>query len=254
MTIQEPYPPILRKAAYPASPRSKVALRDCIEELIQMNVLRKVGSNESVDITTPVVIVWQKDKARMVGDFRALNSYTVPDRYPMPKIDEALSGMKDAKFITSMDLLKGFHQNVVKPESRKYLRIICHMGVFEYLRMPFGIKNAPSHFQRMMNCEFGGLMREKWLIVYIDDLIIYSKTWDEHVSRLQIVLDIVIKMGMKISLKKCKFCFKELKALGHIVPGLTLAVNQKLSSWSIAQTNICKFKRIAILLGLCKLL
>ena len=125
-----------------------------------------------------------------------------------------------------MGVLKGFHQNVVAEDSRKHLRIICHLGVYEYQRMPFGIKNAPSHFQRMMDMEFHKLLLEKWLIIYIDDIISCSNTWKEHVERLSQVLDIVIKMGMKISLKKCKFGFNELKALGHIVSGLTIAVDQ----------------------------
>ena len=225
LTIDKPYPPALRKAAYPASPRAREELRNCIEELLHMGVLRKVGINEQVDITTPVVVVWQHGKARMVGDFRILNTYTEPDRYPMPRINESLSHLKNAKFITTMDVLKGFHQNVVHPNSRQYLRIICFMGIYEYLRMPFGIKNAPSHFQRMMDSEFHKELSEGWLIIYIDDIIIASITWEEHLSRLDRVLAIVINMGMKISLKKCNFCFSELKALGHIVSGLTLAID-----------------------------
>ncbi|MBW0558621.1 hypothetical protein O181_098336 [Austropuccinia psidii MF-1] len=87
----------------------------------------------------------------MVGDFRGLNTYTVPDRYPIPKIQIALTKTSQAVYITTMDALKGFHQNVGTPRAIKYLRIIVHCGVYEYLRMPFAIKNAPSHFQRMMN-------------------------------------------------------------------------------------------------------
>ena len=121
-----------------------------------------------------------------------------------------------------MDALKGFHQNRVTDKARRYLRIITHKGVYEYLRMPFGIKNAPSHFQRMMNSVFLAELAEGWLIVYIDDIIICSKTWDEHVHRLGIVLQKVIDINMKISLKKCAFGFRELIALGHVVSGLSL--------------------------------
>jgi hypothetical protein len=104
---------------------------------VRLNVLRKVGHNEVVEITTPVIIAWHNGKSRMVGDFRALNTYTAADRYPIPKISETLTNLAKAKFLTSMDVLKGFHQNVIAPESRKYLRIICHKGIYEYLRMPF---------------------------------------------------------------------------------------------------------------------
>jgi len=125
-----------------------------------------------------------------------------------------------------MEALKGFHQNRVTDKARRYLRIITHKGVYEYLRMPFGIKNAPSHFQRMMNSVFLAELAEGWLIVYIDDIIICSKTWDEHVYRLGIVLQKVIDINMKISLKKCAFGFRELIALGHVVSGLSLCIDQ----------------------------
>ncbi|MBW0593136.1 hypothetical protein O181_132851 [Austropuccinia psidii MF-1] len=102
-------------------------------------------------MTTPVIVAWHNGKSRMVGDFRALNTYTVPERYPIPKIQISLTQISQAVYITTMDALKGFHQNVLTQRARKYLRIIVHGGVYEYLRMPFGIKNAPSHFQRMIN-------------------------------------------------------------------------------------------------------
>ena len=92
--------------------------------------------------------------------------------------------------------------------------------------MPFGIKNAPSHFQRMMDTEFHQELSEGWLIIYIDDIIIFTETWEEHLSKLSLVLKKVIKMNMRISLKKCQFGFQELKALGHVVSGLTLAIDQ----------------------------
>ncbi|MBW0555554.1 hypothetical protein O181_095269 [Austropuccinia psidii MF-1] len=124
----------------------------------------------------------------MVGDFRALNTYTVTDRYPIPRIQIALTKISQAVYITTMNSLKGFNQNVVTPRERKYLKIIFHCGVYEYLRMPFGIKNEPSDFQRMMNKIFPEELSEQWLIIYIDDIIVCSKTWEEHMNRLFRVL------------------------------------------------------------------
>ena len=225
LTISKPYPPILRRAPYPASPRSREAIKEHIDNLVKMKIIRKVSPGEEVDMTTPVVIAWHNDKSRLCGDFRALNSVTVPIRYPMPKISESLTNLAKAKYITTMDVLKGFHQNIVHKDSRKFLRIICYLGVYEYLRMPFGIKNAPSHFQRMMDTEFYNELREGWLIIYIDDIIIFSQNYDEHLLRLDLVLKRTISMNMKISLPKCNFCFNELKALGHVVSGLTLGID-----------------------------
>ncbi|MBW0525800.1 hypothetical protein O181_065515 [Austropuccinia psidii MF-1] len=117
-------------------------------------VLRKVGHGEQVEVTTLVIITWHNGRSIMVGDFRALSTYTIPDRYPIPRIHETLTQLSQSNFITAMDALKGFHQNVLTGNSKRLLRIIVHCGIFEYIRMPFGIKNAPSHYQRMMNTIF----------------------------------------------------------------------------------------------------
>ncbi|MBW0590805.1 hypothetical protein O181_130520 [Austropuccinia psidii MF-1] len=125
-----------------------------------------------------------------------------------------------------MDVLKGFDQNVVTPRARKYLRIIVYCGVYEYLRMPFGIKNAPSHFQKIMNKIFPEELSEGWLIIYIDDIIVCSKTWEEHMYRLSRALMKIQSVNMKVSLKQCHFGFKELKALGQVVSGLSLGIDK----------------------------
>ncbi|MBW0489314.1 hypothetical protein O181_029029 [Austropuccinia psidii MF-1] len=141
-----------------------------------MDVIIKIGHNEIVEITTPVLITWNDGKSRLCGDFRSLNSYTKADRYVIPRIPPALDKLAKAKYITKMDCMKGFHQNQVKPSSMKLLIIICHMGIYEYTRMPFGIKNVPDHFQRMMDTIFQEEILEGWMVVYIDDIIIYSET------------------------------------------------------------------------------
>ncbi|MBW0537218.1 hypothetical protein O181_076933 [Austropuccinia psidii MF-1] len=102
-----------------------------------MDVIRKIGHNEIVEITTPVLITWNDGKYRLCGDFRALNNYTKADRYPIPRIPYALDKLAKPKYITKMDFMKGFQQNGVKPNSMILLRIICHMDIYEYTRMPF---------------------------------------------------------------------------------------------------------------------
>ncbi|MBW0499260.1 hypothetical protein O181_038975 [Austropuccinia psidii MF-1] len=129
--VERPYPPMLRRPPYPESLEN--------------------GHNEIVEITTPVLITWHDGKSWLCGDFRALNNYTKADRYPIPRIPHALDKLAKAKYITKMDFMKGFHQNGVKPNSMKILRHICHMGIYEYTRMLFGIKIEPGNFQRMMD-------------------------------------------------------------------------------------------------------
>ncbi|MBW0464966.1 hypothetical protein O181_004681 [Austropuccinia psidii MF-1] len=154
MDVERHYPPMLRRQPYPASLETRKEIEKHINELPEIDVIRKIGHNEIVELTTPVLITWKDSKSRLCGDLRALNNYTKADRYPIPRIPHALDKLAKDKYITKMDCMKGFHQNAVKPNSMKLLRILCHMGIYEYTRVPFGIKNAPEHFQRMMDTIF----------------------------------------------------------------------------------------------------
>ncbi|MBW0487206.1 hypothetical protein O181_026921 [Austropuccinia psidii MF-1] len=156
LDVERPYLPMLRRPPYPASLETRNEIDKHINDLLDVDVIRNSGHNEIVEITTPVLITWHDGKSKLCGDFRALNSYTKADRYPIPSIPHALDKLAKAKYITKMDCMRGFHLNGVKPNSMTLLRIICHMGICEYTRMPFGIKNAPAHFQRMMDTIFQG--------------------------------------------------------------------------------------------------
>ncbi|MBW0579531.1 hypothetical protein O181_119246 [Austropuccinia psidii MF-1] len=226
LNVEKPYPPLLRRPVYPASPRAREALEVHIKELMDLGVLRKVGHNEQVEVTTPLIITCHNGDSRMVGDFRSLNTYTIPDRYPIPQIHETLKKVSQAKFITEMGALKCSYQNVLTENAKELLRIIVHCEIFEYLRMPFGIKNAPSHYQRMMNTIFPEELPEVWLIIYIDDIIVCLETWENHLTRQERVLQKIVQVNMKISLKKCHFAYSELKALGHVVSGLSLGIDK----------------------------
>ncbi|MBW0503524.1 hypothetical protein O181_043239 [Austropuccinia psidii MF-1] len=150
----------------------------------------------------------------------------MPERYPIPIIHETLTQLSQPKFITAMDALEGFHQNVLTDNSKKLLRIIVHCGILEYLRIQFGIENAPSHYQRMMNTIFPEELSEGWLIIYIDDIIVFSETWDSHLTRLERVFQLIIQVNIKIYLKKCHFAYSELNELGHVVSGLRLGIDK----------------------------
>ncbi|MBW0482130.1 hypothetical protein O181_021845 [Austropuccinia psidii MF-1] len=109
LNIERPYPPLLRRPAYPENPKSREDLEIHSNKLLDLGVIRKVGHNEEVEITTPVIVTWNNGKSRMVGDFGALNTYTVPSRYPIPKIPIALTQIFQAVYLSTMDALKGFH-------------------------------------------------------------------------------------------------------------------------------------------------
>ncbi|MBW0541743.1 hypothetical protein O181_081458 [Austropuccinia psidii MF-1] len=105
LNIERPYPPLLRKPAYTASPKSKEALEIHIKELLDLCVKRMVSHNDELEITTPVIVAWHNGKSKMVGDFRALNTYTVPDRYPIPKFPISLTQLSQEVYIITMDAL-----------------------------------------------------------------------------------------------------------------------------------------------------
>ncbi|MBW0572711.1 hypothetical protein O181_112426 [Austropuccinia psidii MF-1] len=227
LNVEKPYPPLLRTPAYPAIPRAREALEVHIKELKDLGVLRKVGHNEQVEVTTPVIIAWNNGKSQMVGDFRALNTYTIPDRYPIPRTHETLTKFKEDKHITSMDYLKDFHQNFLKEDSRKILRIIVHFSIYKYLRMAFGIKkNAPYHYQRMMNTIFPEQSSPGGLIIYSDDITVCSESWESHLTRLERFSQKIVQVNMKISLKTCCFTYNELTELGHVLSGLRLGIDK----------------------------
>ncbi|MBW0465335.1 hypothetical protein O181_005050 [Austropuccinia psidii MF-1] len=225
LDVERPYPPLLRRPPYPASLETRKEIEKHINELLDMDVIRNIGHNEIVEITTPVLITWHDGKCRLCGDFRTLNNYKKPDRYPIPRIPHALDKREKSKYITKMDCMKCFHQNGVKPNSMKLLRIIFHVVIYEYISMPFGIKNTPAHFQSMMDTIFHEIL-EFWMVVYIDDNLIYSETWEDHVHYIDIVLSKCTPISLSISLKNCNFCQQELLALGHEVSGLSLAIGQ----------------------------
>ncbi|MBW0512817.1 hypothetical protein O181_052532 [Austropuccinia psidii MF-1] len=202
LDVDRPYPPILRTHPYPASLETREEIEKHINELLDMDFIRMIGHNEIVEITTPVLITWHDGRSRLCGDLRALNNYTKADGYLILRIPHALDKLAKAKYITKMDCMKGLHQNGVKANSKKLLRIICHMSKYEYNRMPFGIKNAPAHFQSIMDTIFQEETLESWMVVYIDNIIIYSETWEDHVQYIERVLSKCTPINLKISLKK----------------------------------------------------
>ncbi|MBW0482079.1 hypothetical protein O181_021794 [Austropuccinia psidii MF-1] len=202
LDVERSSPPTLRRPPYSESLETRKEIKKHVNELLDMDAIRKIGYNQIVEVTTPVLITWNDCKSRLCGYFRALKNYTKADRYPIPRITHSLDELEKSKYITKMYFMKGFHQNGVKPNSMKLLRIICHMGIYEYTRIHFGIKNAPAHFQRMMDTIFQEEILEFWMVVYIHDIIVYSETWEDHVQYIDRVLCKCTCIKMKISPKK----------------------------------------------------
>lgn len=162
---------------------------------------------------SPVVCVAKQDGSlRMCVDYRGLNKVTSTDIYPMPRIEELLDKVAPTEYITTMDLCKGYYQVPLAEEDKAKTAFLTPMGKFQFTRMPFGLKNAPAVFQRLMDGILGGL---DFAAAYIDDVVVASKTWEEHLQHLRTVMDRITASGLKVKRTKCVFGGAEVQFLGH---------------------------------------
>ena len=169
---------------------------------------------------SPVVIVPKQDGTpRFCVDYRRLNSVTVRDSYPLPRMDDCIDSLGEAAVFTTLDANSGYWQVPIREEDQELTSFVCHRGVFKYLRMPFGLSNAPATFQRVLDIV---LARYRWqtCLVYLDDVIIFSKNMDDHVGHVREVLTALRDAGVTLKLKKCEFFKDTVRYLGHIIrPG-----------------------------------
>ena len=184
-----------------------------IEAQLEAGVIRESTSAWS----SPLVYVKKRDgTTRPCVDYRKLNDVTKKDAYPLPRIDECLDCLGGAKMFSTLDLQSGYWQIEINEEDRHKTAFSTRTGHYEYVTMPFGLCNAPSTFERAMELIMRGL-QWKSLIIYLDDLIILSSNFDQHIDRLDTVLGRLGKAGLKLKPSKCALFKSEVAYLGHIV-------------------------------------
>lgn len=165
--------------------------------------------------SSPIVLVKKADgKFRMCVDYRKVNSNTKNDSFPLPRIDDCLDRIGSAKFITKLDLLKGYWQVPLSDRAREISAFVTPFGLYECKVMPFGMKNAACTFQRLMNRVICGLEGTE---IYIDDLVVYSNDWDTHMLRLRKVFEALRSAGLVVNLAKCELGQAKVCYLGHEV-------------------------------------
>lgn len=164
-----------------------------------------------------VVAVRKKDGTiRCCVDYRALNSITISDQYPLPTFEEIVANLNKQKYYSSIDLNQGYLQMRGKEEDREKTAFVEQSGLYQFNRMPFGLKNAPPTFQRLMDKVLAGLKYNS-CFVYLDDIMVFGSSLDEHNRNLKAVIQRLTEAGLTIKQSKCAFGVKELRFLGHLV-------------------------------------
>ncbi|KAE8221804.1 hypothetical protein CF326_g8495 [Tilletia indica] len=202
-----------------AGPDKRAAMDAAIDQLLEWDVIEPSNS----PISFPVVMVKQHTKWRFCVDYRRLNATTIPDRYPLPTIDAIFNTLCGKKLFSSLDAIRGYHQLGVQTEDRWKTAFICHRGLFQYKRIPFGLRNAPAFFQRFMDRVLGPL-RWNQAIVYIDDAVVATDTMEEHIAALRQLFESAEAVGLKFSPSKCTFAVPSLVLLGRKVSGAGVAI------------------------------
>ncbi|CAG9785319.1 unnamed protein product [Diatraea saccharalis] len=209
--LEDSVPIVYRPYRMPYADR--ILVRSMVQEMIEHGIVRESTS----PYASPIVLVQKKsgDK-RLCVDYRALNRKTKKEHYPLPRIEDQLDQLAGNKIFTSLDLASGYYQIPIAEESKHKTAFVTPDGQYEYNRMPFGLVNAPSVFQRTIN-KILLEARVKFAIVYMDDVLIPARDFDEGIRRLEEVLGLLKRGGLTLRLNKCNFFMETIDFLGYEV-------------------------------------
>ncbi|XP_049897830.1 uncharacterized protein LOC126388653 [Epinephelus moara] len=203
----------VRERYRPLPPLMYKEMKTLLAGMLEKGVIRESCSPWAA----PIVLVRKKDGSwRFCVDYRKLNAVTHKDAFPLPRIEETLTSLTQAEWFTTLDLASGYWQVEMDPQDREKTAFTTPLGLFEFERMPFGLCNAPATFQRLMQQCLSGQLAES-LLVYLDDIIIYSPDFSSHLQHLDEVFKKLWQHGLKLRLDKCKLLQHEVKFLGHVV-------------------------------------
>ena len=203
----------IKQAPYRTSQSQRKEIEKHISDMLAQEIITVSSSPWS----SPVVLVKKKDgTTRFCIDYRKLNAVTRKDSYPLPRIDDALDSLAGSRYFTTLDLQSGYHQVAMHPDSKDKTAFATHAGVYSYEVMSFGLCNAPPCFQRLMSRVLHGL-EWKLCLVYIDDVIVFASSFEEHLARLQLVLDRLRMANLKLKPSKCHFTKTLVNFLGFVV-------------------------------------
>lgn len=211
------------KPSFRMSPLELQEVKKQIDELLEQGYIQPSKSPYG----SPVLFVKKKEGTlRMCVDYRALNKLTIKNKYPLPRIDELLDRLNGAKYFTKIDLRSGYHQVRIAEKDVEKTAFNCRYGHYEFLVLPFGLCNAPATFMYLMNDLFKPYL-DVFVIVYLDDILIFSKTLNEHKEHVKKVLEILRKNELYAKKEKCEMFRTEVSFLGHRVSGNGIGMEQE---------------------------
>ena len=209
--LLEPGP--IRMRPYPIAYKHKEIIKRHIDDMLAGKIIQHSTSSWAA----PVVLADKADNTkRFCVDWRRLNAITRKDSYPLPKIEDLLDSLRGQSLFSTIDLAAGFWQIELAEKSRELTAFVVDHNLYEFLRLPFGLTNSPGTFQRLMNHVLKDVIG-KICLVYLDDIIIFASTVEEHVKNLQTVFDLLRAANLKMKLSKCKFLQSKVRYLGHLV-------------------------------------
>ena len=201
----------IKQNFYRMSAEKTRALRDEVKYLVDHNLATVSRSPWA----SPCLLVTKSNGSnRLCTDFRKVNAQTIKDSYPLPRIDDILDSIGQAKFLTQLDLLKGYYQIPLTERAKEITAFITPFGLFQYQRLPFGLCNAPATFQRMINGIIAGM---EGVYAYLDDILIVSDTWEDHIKKLWKLFAELEKFKLTINLAKSNFGKGKVEYLGHVI-------------------------------------
>jgi hypothetical protein len=216
-----------------AVPTSKVPYRMSTPELVELKVqlkemLDKGYIRPSVSPWgAPTLFVKKKDGTlRLCIDYRQLNKMTIKNKYPFPRIDDLFDQLRGAAVFSKIDLRSGYHQVRIKDEDIHKTTFRTRYGHYEFVVVPFGLTNAPTTFMCLMNSVLNKYL-DKFVLVFVDDILVYSKNKEEHEEHLRMVLQVLREHQLYAKFNKCDFFQKEIQYLGHIISAEGVAVDPK---------------------------
>ena len=214
-------PPKVTKQ-WPLPHSKKQDIENEVRKLLSMGIIEPCASEWS----SPVLLIKKKSGSfRFCIDYRSLNQVTKKDIFPLPRLDEVLQGLQGATVMTKLDLRSGYFQCDVHEEDRPKTAFTTMSNTYQFKRLPFGLCNAPSTFQRLMQRILSPVLG-RTAYCFIDDILIFSKTFEDHLKDLREVLGLIAKAGLKISPEKCSFARSELEYLGHKIGAEGIAVDE----------------------------